>query len=209
MAQRLVRAKRKIRNAGIPYVVPPAHQLPERTVAVLGSAVPVVQRGLRGHSGADLVRLGLCAEADPSGADARRPDAGRAGGRSACWRFSSLHDARREGRTDAIGDLIPLEEQDRTQWNRPTRSTKVRRWSTERFAVVGPGRTRCKRPSPRAMPGVDRAADTDWSEIAAALRAARTARRLTGGATQPSGGGGHGRWARGRPATRRRDRGLG
>ena len=63
MAKRLVRAKGKIRHAAIPYRVPPAHLLPERTGGVLGVLYLLFNEGYAATAGADLVRQGLCAEA--------------------------------------------------------------------------------------------------------------------------------------------------
>ena len=116
MAQRLVRAKRKIRNAGIPYRVPPAHQLPERTGAVLGVLYLLFNEGYAATGGADLVRRSLCAEAIRLARTLARlmPDEPEALGLLA---LLLLHDSRRAARVDAAGDLVPLDAQDRTQWD--------------------------------------------------------------------------------------------
>jgi len=116
MAKRLVRAKSKIQNAGIPYRVPPAELLAERTNAVLGVLYLLFNEGYAASSGDDLVRFNLCDEAIGLSAALvdLMPDETEAVGLLALMR---LHNARRDGRTDANGDLIPLEEQDRTNWN--------------------------------------------------------------------------------------------
>ncbi|HEY2332893.1 MAG TPA: sigma-70 family RNA polymerase sigma factor, partial [Acidimicrobiales bacterium] len=116
MAKRLVRAKGKIRDAGIPYRVPPAHQLPERTGAVLAVIYLLFNEGYSASAGADLLRRGLCAEAIRL---ARMlvelmPDEPEASGLLA---LMLLHDARRSGRVDATGGLVPLEAQDRRGWD--------------------------------------------------------------------------------------------
>jgi RNA polymerase sigma-70 factor (ECF subfamily) len=116
MTQRLFRAKSKIRNAGIPFRVPPDHLLPERTAAVLAVLYLLFNEGYAASAGADLVRLGLTAEAIRLARVlvALMPDEPEAHGLLA---LMLLHDARRSARQDAAGDLVPLEEQDRGAWN--------------------------------------------------------------------------------------------
>ena len=118
MAQRLVRAKRKIQIAGIPYVVPDIREMPERLDAVLTAIYLVFNEGYAATRGAALVRTDLCREAIRLGALVRNlmapnPPAEATG----LLALMMLHDARREARLDAAGDIVVLEEQDRTLWN--------------------------------------------------------------------------------------------
>jgi RNA polymerase sigma-70 factor (ECF subfamily) len=117
MAQRLARARRKIREAGIPYRVPPAELLPERLQALLAVIYLIFNEGYVASSGDTLTRQELCAEAIRLGRVLAEllPESAEARGLLA---LMLLHDARRETRLDAAGELVLLEEQDRSRWDR-------------------------------------------------------------------------------------------
>ena len=119
MAQRLVRAKRKIRDAGIPYAVPETNDMPERLDAVLTVIYLVFNEGYAATRGGPLVRTDLCAEAIRLGRLVRSLMAPRPPAETtALVALMLLHDARRDARLDEAGDLVVLEEQDRSRWNR-------------------------------------------------------------------------------------------
>jgi RNA polymerase sigma-70 factor (ECF subfamily) len=165
MAQRLVRAKRKIRNAGIPYRVPPAHLLPERTTGVLGVVYLLFNEGYAATSGADLLRTNLCAEAVRLARVLARlmPDEPEVLGLLA---LLLLHDARRGTRVDAAGELVTLEDQDRTAWDRAAvdegaalLETALRRWR--------PGPYQIQAAIAACHTTAAAAEETDWADIAA------------------------------------------
>src|SRR5262249_52308422 len=117
MAQRLVRAKGKIRDAGIPYSVPDTQDMPARLDAVLTVIYLIFSEGYAPTRGARLVRTDLCAEAIRLGRLVRAlmvPPPPEATGLLA---LMLLHDSRREARLDEVGDLVLLEDQDRRRWN--------------------------------------------------------------------------------------------
>jgi RNA polymerase sigma-70 factor (ECF subfamily) len=117
MAQRLVRAKRKIREAGIPYEVPDSAHLPERMASVLATLYLVFNEGYSATESDALVRRELCAEAIRLTRVLRSvlPDEPEVAGLLA---LMLLQDSRRNARTDERGDMILLEDQDRSSWDR-------------------------------------------------------------------------------------------
>ena len=167
MAQRLVRAKRKIRDAGIPYKIPDTAEIPERLDAVLTVIYLVFNEGYASTQGVQLLRGDLCAEAIRLARIVRMlmapyPPAEVSG----LLALMLLHHSRRDARVDAAGDLIVLEEQDRSLWHQDE--------IAEAFTFV-----RQSLISPNAGPftfqaaiaaehcRAGRAQDTDWRQIVA------------------------------------------
>ncbi|WP_262403109.1 RNA polymerase sigma factor [Actinomadura sp. CNU-125] len=165
MAKRLVRAKQKIRHAGIPYRVPDAHRLPERLTAVLGVLYLLFTEGYSATTGTELVRRELCAEAIRLARvlDGLMPGEPEVMGLLA---LMLLHDARRATRVDDAGDLVTLEHQDRSRWDAGEIAEGVALLGDAlRRNTLGPYQVQAAIAACHATaPTPD---DTDWSEIAA------------------------------------------
>ena len=160
MSKRLTRAKQKIQHAGIPYRVPPAHLLPERTPAVLAVLYLLFNEGY-----SDVVRSNLSGEAIRL---ARllvqlMPDEPEAAGLLA---LMLLHDARRDTRLAPDGALVTLDEQDRTQWDN-TRITEGVDLLDSALRRGEPGPYQVQAAIAACHATARTAADTDWPQIAA------------------------------------------
>jgi RNA polymerase sigma-70 factor (ECF subfamily) len=165
MAKRLVRAKHKIERAGIPYRVPPAHLLPERTGGVLAVLYLMFNEGYAASTGDHVVRVDLCHEAIQLARVLSRlmPDEPEASGLLALMLFQH---SRREARTDAAGDIVTLEEQDRSRWNRAEiDQANAILMAAVRSDAVGPYQAQALIAACHA--NAPSAAATDWVRIAA------------------------------------------
>jgi RNA polymerase sigma-70 factor (ECF subfamily) len=164
MAQRLVRAKRKLRDAGIPFVVPDDHRLPDRLTGVLATLYLIFNEGYSAARADTLVRRELCDEAIRLARLVARsmPDEPEALGLLA---LMLLQHSRRAARTDAEGRLVRLPDQNRSQWDAV---------AIEEGVVLTERALRSGRPGPYGVQAAiaavhaqaPSAEETDWAEIA-------------------------------------------
>ena len=163
MAQRLVRAQRKIRDARIPYAVPGINGIAERLDAVLAVIYLVFNEGYAATRGGVLLRTDLCTEAIRLGRLMRTLLAPPSAEATGLLALMLLHDSRREARLDANGDLVLLDEQDRGRWDRKQIAEALP--LAEEALRDGPGPYALQAAIAALHCRAARAEDTDWPQI--------------------------------------------
>jgi RNA polymerase sigma-70 factor (ECF subfamily) len=168
VAQRIVRAKRKIEEAGIPYEVPGPDRLPERLESVQAVIYLIFNEGYIATAGDALIRSGLCAEAIRLGrvlAELLPEEAENLG----LLALMLLHDSRKDARINEAGELVPLEEQDRSRWHRGQIYEGLRLVERAlRAGDVGPFQLQAAIAAVHAEAAS--APETDWPQIAGLYR---------------------------------------
>ncbi len=162
MAQRIVRGKAKIRDAKIPFVIPGAEALPQRIAAVLTVCYLVFNEGYSASSGPQHTRPDFSSEAIRLGRELCDlvPDAEVFG----LLALMLLHDSRREARTTGAGEVILLEEQDRSRWNRET-VREAHQWLARALAAEPIGAYTIQAAISAVHADAPTAAATDWRQI--------------------------------------------